>query len=236
MRSPAVLGKAIHASTAVFDQSIIDGDEITIDESAGAAVDIIHRPNEDTAFDDDGKPDVLEKIAIALHKKYCKEISPKQAYVGVELRCERLEITDLGIALQGTTDRVRIVSALSVGHGIADLKSGKSAVSADGSVSTKGHTYQLGVYELLAEAVSGIPITEDAQIVGLNTAKTEKAQRVGTGTVAGARQVLLGSNGTPGVLETASRIVHAGVFWGNPRSMMCHENYCPIYKFCHYRR
>jgi hypothetical protein len=133
-------------------------------------VDAIHKPNEDAAFDDDGPPDALEKIALSLHSKYCKEIAPTQGYIGVELKCERLEITDLGIALQGTTDRVRLSD---IGHGITDLKTGKAAVSVDGTVATKGAAYQLGVYELLAEAASAIPITDDAQIVGLNTAKTE---------------------------------------------------------------
>ena len=35
----AMLGKAVHASTAVFDQSGIDGTGISIDEAAAAAVD-----------------------------------------------------------------------------------------------------------------------------------------------------------------------------------------------------
>lgn len=46
----AALGKAVHASTAVYDQSTIDGLGITIDEAAGAAVDAIHRPDEETIW------------------------------------------------------------------------------------------------------------------------------------------------------------------------------------------
>jgi hypothetical protein len=48
-------------------------------------------------------------VAVALHKLYCTKIAPTQDYAAVEVLCERLEITDIGIVLQGTTDRVRKV-------------------------------------------------------------------------------------------------------------------------------
>jgi hypothetical protein len=142
-------------------------------------------------------------------------------------------IDDLGISLTGTTDRVRKTEN---GFGIADLKSGKTAVSADGTVKTAGHAFQMGVYELLAERASGIPITEPAQIIGLNTGKTAAAQRVGDGVISGARDVLIGDEGSPGVLEIASKIIHGGTFAGNPRSMMCGEKYCPRFNSCKFRR
>jgi hypothetical protein len=228
----SMLGKAVHASTAVFDQSTIDGTGITIDEAAAAAVDALHRPDEDVVWDED-KPGDAEKIAISLHSKYCHEIAPKQVYKAVEVECDRLEITDLGIALTGTTDRIRETAD---GFGIADLKTGKAAVGSDGTVKTSGHAYQLGVYELLAEQASGIPITGSAQIIGMNTAKTAAAQRVGSGEVSGAREVLLGDGDTPGILEMASKLIHSGSYWGNPKSMMCHARYCPIYSTCSFRK
>lgn len=230
----ALLGTAIHASTAVFDRSVLDGSGITIDEAAAAAVDKIHRPEEETSLDDDEKANDIEAVAVALHKLYCTTIAPTQEYAAVEVQCERLEITDLGIALTGTTDRVRIVGD---GHGIADLKSGGTAVRADGRVETKGHAYQLGVYELLAERASGLPITEPAQIIGLQTGKTAKGQRAAvSGPVSGARDVLIGEEDSPGVLEIVSRMIHSGTFPGNPRSMLCHEKYCPIYQTCKFRK
>ena len=230
----ALLGSALHKSTAVYDRSVMDGQGITIDEAAGAAVDAIHKPNEDVRLDDDEKPEELEGIAIALHKLYCTKIAPTQEYAAVEVACERLEITDLGIALQGTTDRVRKVAS---GHGIADLKSGGSAVRADGHVETKGHAWQVGVYELLAERASGLPITEDARIIGLQTGKTERGQRVAISEpIKGAREILVGEPDSPGVLEIVAKMIHGGVFPGNPRSMMCHDKYCPIYNQCKFRR
>lgn len=228
----AMLGKAVHASTAVFDQSVIDGSGITIDEAISAAVDTIHKPDEDVLWEDDSPADA-EKIAISLHIKYCQQIAPRQTYRAVEIQCDRLEIADLGIALTGTTDRVRETAD---GLAICDLKTGKAAVGSDGIAKTAGHAYQMGVYELLAEQASGVPITGPAQIIGMNTAKTQASQRVGTGEISGARDVLLGDGETPGILEMAAKIIHGGVFWGNPKSMMCHEKYCPAYSTCKFRK
>ena len=228
----AMLGKAVHASTAVFDQSKIDGTGISIDEAAAAAVDTIHRPDEDVVWEDD-TPQDAEKIALSLHTKYCQIIAPTQTYRGVEIKCERLEITDLGIALTGTTDRVRETAD---GLAICDLKTGKAAVGSDGNVKTAGHAYQMGVYELLAEQASGVPIKGAAQIIGMNTAKTPASQRVGTGEISDARAVLLGDGESPGILEHAARIIHSGNFWGNPKSMMCHPRYCGAYETCKFRK
>jgi len=228
----AMLGKAVHASTAVYDQARIDGTGITIDEAAAAVVDAIHRPDEDVVWEDDSPQDA-EKIAISLHVKYCQQIAPKQQYRAVEIQCEKLEITDLGIALTGTTDRVRETAD---GLAICDLKTGKAAVGSDGIVKTAGHAYQMGVYELLAEQASGVPITGAAQIIGMNTAKTPASQRVGTGEISGARSVLLGDGESPGILEHAARIIRSGNFWGNPKSMMCYSRYCAAFSTCKFRK
>lgn len=228
----AMLGKAVHASTAVFDQSNLDGAGITIDEAAAAAVDTINRPDEDVVWDDD-KPQDAEKIAIALHVKYCTQIAPIQTYRAVEVQCEKLEITDLGIALTGTTDRVRETED---GLAICDLKTGKAAVNADGTVKTAGHAAQMGIYELLAEQASGVQITGAAQIIGMNTAKTPSSQRIGTGEIIGSRELILGDKDSPGLLEYASRIIHSGDFYGNSKSMMCHEKYCAAFASCKFRK
>ncbi len=229
----AQLGTAIHASTARFDSSTIAGEGLTADECTGALVDAIHRPEEEVEWDEDLGAKDAEAIGRALHTKYCEEIAPTQDYAAVEVKCERLEITDLGLALTGTTDRIRKTES---GFGIVDLKSGKQAVGADGTVATAGHAVQLGVYELLAENASGVAITEPAQIIGLQTGKTAKAQRVGTGTVHSAREMLVGTQEQPGVLEHASQLIHRAIFFGNPSSNLCHEKYCPIFKTCQFRR
>lgn len=226
------LGTAVHASTAVFDRSVLEGAGITIDEAAAAAVDAIHNPEYEVDWEDESPQDA-EKIALSLHRKYCTQIAPHQNYCAVEVQCDRLEITDLGIALTGTTDRIRETEE---GFSICDLKTSKQAVAADGTVKTSGHAYQMGVYELLAEQASGIPITGAAQIIGMTTAKTDAAQRIGTGDIRGAREVLLGDGTTPGILEMAADLIHSGRFYGNPSSTLCHARYCPAYSTCNYRK
>ena len=161
MRMPrsgaAQLGTAVHAGTAIFDRSRIEGNPVTPDEAAGAVVDAVHKPESDVDWGEDSPNDV-EAIGIALHKRYCQEIAPKQHYVAVEATCNRLEISDIGIALTGTTDRVFVSDD---GYGIADIKTGKSAVATDGTVKTAGHAAQIAVYELLAGAALGRVIEAD---------------------------------------------------------------------------
>jgi len=236
MRGPrsaaAQLGTAVHAGTAVFDQSRLEGGQpVSADDAAGAVVDAIHRPEEDVDWDDTAPSDA-EKIALALHTKYCADVAPTQAYVGVEVKCEKLELPELGIALTGTTDRVRTTSA---GLGIADLKTGGRAVGTDGRAVTQGHAVQLGVYELLAENAMGLHITAPAQIVGMNTGKTAAAQRVGTGEVPNARAALIGTEEAPGLLEHASRLIQSGAFYGNSKSLLCSEKYCPRHAVCSFK-
>ena len=228
----AQLGTAIHASTGAFDASRLPGGiPITPDDAAGALVDAIHHPEEDVDWEDT-LPRDAERIGLALHSRYCSEIAPTQTYRGVEVRCEKLEIPDLGIALTGTTDRVRETPA---GLGIADLKTGGRAVGADGRATTQGHALQLGVYELLAEQAMGMHITAPAQIVGLNTGKTPAAQRVGTGEVHSGRTELVGDGENPGMLEYASLLIHSGNFFGNSKSVLCSSKYCPAHPTCRFK-
>lgn len=229
--SNATLGKAVHAGTALYDSSRIGGNPLSADEAAGAVVDIIHKPDEDVDWAGDS-PQEAEKIALGLHRLYCAEIAPKQRYIAVEAACEHLEITDIGIALTGTTDRVTMTED---GYGIADIKTGKNAVAADGTVKTQGHAAQMAVYELLAEQATGRAISAPAQIIGLQVAKTAKGQRAGTGKIYGARELLLGDEDMPGLLEHAAAILERGMFPGNPRSMMCDKKYCPAWSRCKWR-
>lgn len=236
MRMPrsaaAQLGTAVHAGTAVFDQSRLPGGSpVSANDAAGALVDAIHHPEEDVDWDDTA-PSEAERIALALHTKYCSDIAPKQTYLGVEIKCEKLELPELGIALTGTTDRVRKTPS---GHGISDLKTGGKAVGMDGRANTQGHGTQLGVYELLAEHAMGLEITEPAQIVGMQTGKTAAAQRVGLGEVPDARAALVGTEESPGLLEHASRLLRSGAFYGNPKSWLCSAKYCPAHPTCRFK-
>jgi RecB family exonuclease len=228
----AQLGTAVHAGTAVFDQSRLPGGSpVSANDAAEAVVQAISHPEEDVDWDDTS-PNEAERIALSLHAKYCADIAPKQQYLGVEVTCEKLELPELGIALTGTTDRVRKTPR---GHGISDLKTGGKAVGVDGKAITAGHGVQLGVYELLAEHAMGLDITEPAQIVGMQTGKTPAAQRVGTGEVPDARSALVGTEEAPGLLEHASRLIHSGAFYGNSKSWLCSARYCPAHSTCRFK-
>lgn len=229
----ARLGTAIHAGTALYDQSIIDGADLTPDECAGAVVDSIYNTADDEIDWSEQSQGEAEKIAISLHKKYCKEISPTQKYIAVEATCERLDIRDLGISLTGTTDRIRETDEGELA--ITDLKTGKTIVGIDGEVKVAGYGVQLAIYTLLASQAMRCPITGQSQIIGLNTGKTEKAQRVGIANVNTSLDILLGDDSSPGLLQYASRIFQSGDFYGNPRSILCSQKFCPCYNTCKWK-
>lgn len=234
----ARLGTAVHAGAAAFDQARLDGSPISADDAAGALVDALYR-----TADEEGREDIVdwegenprqfEQIGLALHTTYCNGLALKQDYVAVELRCENLTFTDLGLTLTGTTDRVYRNADGQLG--ITDIKTGAAAVGSDGTVKTAGHAAQLGVYSLLAEFGIGHPMDAPAQIIGMQTGKTPKAQRVAIGEIEDVRAPLVGDDDSPGLLEHASKIIHSGSFYGNPRSMLCSEKFCPAYPTCKFR-
>lgn len=228
----AILGKAVHAGTAAFDTGILQGSPISVSDAAGVVADTIRKPEEDVDWGED-RPQEAEGIGIALTGLYCRSVAPAMKYIAVEATCERLEITDIGLALTGITDRV---AASQAGYGIVDIKTGKTAVAADGTVKTQGHAAQIAVYELLAEHSTGLAMDSPAQIIGLQVAKTDKGRRAGVGTILGGRELLLGDSENVGLLERASLLLHNGAFYGNPRSMMCHEKYCPAHSRCKWRK
>jgi len=236
-RSPqsatAALGTAIHAGTAVFDTDRVRHIEPSLSAAEDAAVESVRKPREETVWDDESA-DKAEKVARSLVGRYCILESPRHEFVAVEASVESLVISDLAIELTGHVDRVR---ATDEGYGIADLKSGKTAVGTDGRAKTQGHGAQMGVYELVAQAATQLPITAPAQIIGLQTNLTPEKQRIGTGEIVDAREVLLGDESHSGLLATASKIVHGEIEpWGNPRSMMCHKTFCPAFQMCFWRR
>lgn len=225
----AQLGTAIHAGTAVYDQAILDGKPVSVDEACGALVESIWRPGYEVDWGED-TPKGAEQIGTKLIAMYAKDIAPKMNYAAVEVSCESLEITDLGITLTGTADRIRIVDGQ---YGVSDLKSGGRAVGTDGKAVTHGHGPQLGVYELLAEHTFGERMTLPVQIIGLQTQKT--TPRVGLGEIENVREMLVGDEDNPGLLRYAAHIIRTGTFYGNSKSMLCSAKFCPRYTTCKYK-
>ena len=221
----SVLGTALHAGTAVFDSGF------TPDSAVGCLVDSLNHIEDDTADWEDFNKQSAEKIGASLLVKYCTR-QVDYRFEHIELDCGAIEIPDLGLALTGSTDRVFVQDGK---RGIADIKSGKTAVGSDGLANTKGHAFQLGVYELLAENSLELPIAAPAKIIGMQTADKTESQRIAVGEVSGSRELLLGTEDRPGVLEYASKIIHSGVFFGNPRSMLCSKRYCPNFERCKFK-
>lgn len=229
------LGTAIHHSTAVFDKSRMDRAGITADEAAGALVDTLHNPEEPVDWGEES-PQALEKVGLSLHTKYCAEWSPRFDWKAVEMTIPPLDIDAGGVTIRltGTMDRCR-VRAKRIGEpgaGISDMKTGKTAVNASGVVNTKAYGAQLGVYELLYEMATNDPITEPAEIIGL---QTNSKARIGTGNIAGARDLVVGTENQPGLLDYAASTLKAGMFPPNPSSMLCSEKYCPRWERCRFR-
>lgn len=227
----AQLGRAIHASTAVYDQSRIDHSGITPSDAAGALVDELNNTDEDVQWDDDLNYRSAEKIGLTLHTDYCTNFSPKYEFVAVELTAKPLEI-DCGdgviIQITGTLDRSRIRRDHGGKIGISDLKSGAMAVQ-KGAAKTKGHAAQIGTYELLTEHTMGQPVEAPGEIIGL---KTKGKLEIATGEIVGARDRLVGTDSDDGLIAYAAEMFRSGMFPPNPQSLTCSEKYCPRWHKC----
>jgi hypothetical protein len=229
----AHLGTAIHASTAAFDAGRINGQPVSAFDSAELLIHTLRNPDRDV----DWRADDLtlleaERIALPLHTKYCNEISPGYDFVAVELTTKPLDIDCGGgvvIRLTGQLDRARIKRD-DHGVGIADVKTGGAAVS-HGVAKTKGHAPQIGTYEILYEHTTGNAITAPAEIIGL---KTKGKPEVGTGVIQNARQMMVGTEEFPGLIQIGAEMFRTGLFPPNPQSFTCSAKYCPRWSTCPY--
>ena len=229
----AALGTALHAGTAVYDQGVLDGSGLTADDAAGAFIDKLHDPsNEYNPLTDDLTLREAERIGIALTVKYCLEVAPRYQFIAVEMETKPLEIDCGGgiiVRLTGTMDRAR-VRRTSAGVGIADLKSGSSAVQ-KGAAVTKGHGPQIGTYELLYEHTTGDEIRDTSEIIGL---KTKGTPEVATAPIANSKRVMVGTEETPGLIQFAADMFRSGRFYPNPKSLLCDKKYCPRHSTCQF--
>lgn len=229
----ALLGTAIHASTAAFDIARVNGQELSAFDAAEHLVQTLRHPEFDVDWRGaDITPREAEATGLALHTRYCTDISPQYQFVAVELETRPLEIDCGGgviVRLTGTLDRARIKQDAD-GVGIADVKTGVAAV-ADGVAKTKGHKPQIGTYELLYEHTTGDPCTAPAEIIGL---KTKGKPEAATGEIIGARELMVGTDDYPGLIQYAADMFRTGLFPPNSQSPLCSARYCPRWKICPY--
>jgi hypothetical protein len=235
----AVLGSAVHKGAAVFDQSRVDGGNLTADDAVGAVVDYLREP-EGEWQEQEGDPTAkqAEEIGITLHTKYCNQISQQFEYKRVEYRFGELDVslpnTDIVIRLTGTMDRQRIVTAHqgTPGLGIADIKTGYRAAHKDGTADIKGRGLQLAVYEILTENIENEPVTLPAKIIGLGTSKSATVGM--SDFTRSPRKQLLGGAGEHSLLEMAANMLETGLFPPNPTSFLCNPKYCSRWNTCSY--
>lgn len=228
----ALLGTAIHASTAVYDKARLDGKPVSIDDAAGALVDALEHPE----FDVDRTQDDLtmrdaSRIGLTLHSLYCSQIAPQFEYVAVEMTLTPMVIDcggDVTVTLTGTMDRARAAST-SNGVVIPDVKSG-SRVIEKGQASTRGRAAQLGTYEVLYENTTKVP-TAGGQIIALATSSKPAAA---VSPVIDARSVMVGTDTEPGLIEYAAQMFRSGMFPPNPQSVMCSKRYCARWDHCRF--
>lgn len=225
---PAMIGTAVHGSTAAYDKSRMEGTGLSIDDAAQVAEDLINNPMEEVDWLGVKQSKAIE-IAMRVHNAYCREISPSLKFTVVEHTFKPLSIqmpSGVVFEITGTCDRIAVDS---VGRtGPADVKTGVAAVSADGQVIIGKHTPQLGAYTLLAEEEFG-PMLLPASIIGL---QTSSAARVGFGWVRGSREALIGTDTRPGILHYVEQYFVSGLFPPNPGSHLCSDRYCPYFEHC----
>jgi hypothetical protein len=225
---PALIGTAVHASTAAFDQAVISHERRSADDCLDVAFDILNNPQEEVDWLGESAQ-AAGKILVKVHMDYCNNVAPKQEYVLVERQLPPLPIKmsdNVTIIMTGTLDRVRRVGGK---IGVVDVKTGARVVSADGDVKVGKHAAQLASYTLLAEQYMGEELTLPPAIIGLQT--QGKAQ-AGMGSAEHTKEALLGSEGSPGLLDYATNYFTTGLFPPNPSSFLCSPRYCPFYSKC----
>ena len=245
--APAIIGTAVHKSTAEYDRSRLDKNEarwLSCDDTAEIVEEVLRDPPEEVNWGGVTK-EKAKAIGIGCHSRYCFDVAPLQFYTHVEATLTEMPIEiDLAdgrtvtITLTGTLDRVRELAEeyeapdgtpqFNVSYGIADVKTGGRALSQ----SPSRHKAQLGVYELLAEHSLDTRISLPGQILALQTSANYEAA---IKEVENCTAALLGNEYQKGLLHHAANMLASGDFYGNASSFLCSEKYCPAYDWCLFR-
>ena len=224
--APAAIGTAVHEGTAVYDQELLNGNQIKPDDAAGVVVDYLKHPKDESVNWGKITQKEAERRALGVYLRYCTDIAPQLTYEAIELPLSALivNVDDVEIELTGQLDRVY----KSKGIGVVDLKTGVNACSQK----PEKHIAQLGVYELLAEQTLGKTLDLPGLIAQLQTSAEYKVDLV---PVLNAKAVLLGNGEQRGLLQHMAGMIKTGDWPGNVSSWLCSEQYCGLYKTCFFR-
>jgi len=240
MHSPsglrAHLGTCIHHATALFDAARMPGaTPIDAIEAVEAFLVAFDNPAGDVDFTRDNITQrEARRIGADLVSLYCREVSPMFRFTAVELKLRpvRISVDRVVIELTGSLDRSRHVAGPTSRCTItADIKSGSNVVDGNGAASIKGRSAQCGTYELLGELQTG-DTSIGSQIIAL---PTNGKARAAVSPVWRAKDVMVGDEATPGLIEVAAGMFSSGLFPPNTQSRLCSDRYCARFSTCRYR-
>lgn len=229
---PTWLGTSLHKALELYDRTKMStGTLLDVADVQSAFVQTLWHPTEEVVGEEE-EFKKAEKNGLELVRKYAESIAPNRRYAAIEATCPKLDVVVEGVVirLSGTLDRIRIDDQDR--YGVTDFKSGATVVKADETIDVDPYRGQIGVYEILGEAVVNKPMTAPGEIIGLGA--NGKA-RVATQEVPNAAESLVGTAEMPGVLQYAARIAKHEIWFGNPKSFLCGVKYCPIYERCRFR-
>ena len=226
---PAVIGSAVHASTAAYDGSRLEGKPITADDAAEVLMQHLADPGEEVDWQGVSLGDAA-KVALGVHSRYCSEIAPIKNYLLVEATMDTLPVVfdDIGVTLELTGTLDRLYSGPAGTLGVADIKTGARVI---GSNAGK-HKAQVGVYELLAQEKTGKLIEAPGELIQLQTSSN---YGVNVEPMLNCTLSLLGDDNRTGLLTHLARALKSGDFWGNSSTWLCSEKFCPAWRDCIYR-
>lgn len=218
---PAVIGTAVHASSASFDRG-----EGNAHQTAEIAADLVLHPEGETRWLDISKYKAVEN-AINAHLSYCRDVAPRFEFTHIEEKLDPLSVSiddKVIIEFTGTLDRTRkYMDDVSI---VCDVKSGQRVLSQNMSK----HKAQLGVYIMLASKKLGKIYIKTADILQIQT-----NGKAGVHVSSDPYKVLVGEPGHNGIIHYMANMFYNGDYIGNPSSMMCSEKYCPRYNDCFFR-
>lgn len=226
--SPAALiGTAVHAGAAAYDEARRSGAPIPMDEAALIARDAVEHPEQEVDWRNDEytKTEAL-MVAGWTTGLYVTRVADTMTYVSVEeqLPDVTIRVGEVDITLTGHVDRIRIDDTGAVG--VSDLKTGRR-------IHPAVHRPQLAVYRTMATvARPELAITGNDEIIAMdiNNGTVERVALPGD-----SMAMLVGSEGRPGLLHHVASMMKNETFYGNPRSQLCSAKFCPRYKACPFK-
>lgn len=234
--SAGIIGTAVHFGTASFDTERLIAIPPSVDTAMQAAAEAIEKQREEVIWNDHTQAEAIT-IATTLVRNYCRKFAPAFDFDVVELQMEPLIVqarNGLRILFTGHIDRRRVAKD-GVRKGIIDIKTGRAVISAAGEVNTQMSGAQMAVYELL-ELMASNTLGKFEPLPAMIFAMPTSGKHEPRGAeIHRPYRVLLGADGRKGIIDTVAEIIKNESWFGNARSKLCSQKYCPAYNNCVWR-